>query len=123
MRHVQFAETTTRGQSYVYLEDSKGIENPRLVVGKLKVHGVPRDPTPNCVSGFACSDSFTNPFEYGHVMSWDLGGPNVRENIVPMYAEWQGSQSTTYASWRNMELEIKAIANGHANQFIFVAVM
>src|ERR1700678_781792 len=44
MRHVQFAETAKRGQSYVYLVDSKAIENPRLLVGKLKAHGFPRDP-------------------------------------------------------------------------------
>lgn len=122
MRHVQFAETATRGQSYIYLVDAKAVENPRLIVGKLKVHGYDRDPTPNCVSGFVCSDNFQNPFEYGHIMAWELGGPNVPENIVPMYAEWQGSASTKHQSWRNMEIEIGALVAGHANQYIFVAV-
>ena len=123
MRHVQFGETATRGQSYVYLVDSKAIENPRLLVGKLKVHGFPRDPTPVCASGFTCSDNFSNPFEYGHIMAWELGGPNVPENIVPMYAEWQGSVSTTHPSWRNMEVAIGNLVSGHDNQFVFVAVV
>jgi len=123
MRHVQFNETLTRGQSYVYLADSNGIENPRVVVGKLKTHGFPRDPTPGCASGFICSDNYTNPFEYGHIMAWELGGPNVPENIVPMYAEWQGSASTTHESWRNMEIAIATLVRGQDNQFIFVAVV
>jgi hypothetical protein len=56
-------------------------------------------------------------------MAWELGGPNVPENIVPMYAEWQGSVSTVYPSWRNMEVSLKDSARGHTNQFIFVAVV
>lgn len=123
MRHLQFAETPTRGQSYIYLEDAKSIENPRLLVGKLKKHGYARAPTPQCVSGFVCSDNFQNPFEYGHIMAWELGGPNVPENIVPMYAEWQGSESNVHESWRNMEIEIGTMADGFPNQYIFVAVV
>jgi len=123
MRHEQYAATVTRGQSYIHLEDSKLIENPRLVVGMLKAHGFSRDPTPDCASGFICSDGYTNPFEYGHIMAWELAGPNVPENIVPQYAEWQGSESRTHRSWRNMEVEIFNLISGHDNQYIFVAIV
>jgi hypothetical protein len=124
MRHVQFNATLKRGQSYIYLEDSLLIERPRLLVGLTRVHGYKRnEPTPRCASGFTCSDNYTNPFEYGHIMSWEVGGPNVVENIVPMYAEWQGSASTTHESWRNMENEIVQLVQGHDNQYLFVAVV
>jgi hypothetical protein len=123
MRHVQFAESATNGQSYVFLEDSNGIENPRLVIGMIKLHEIPRSFTPTCASLFPCSDNYCNPFEFGHVMAWELGGPNVPENIVPQYSEWQGSASTTYSSWRNMELKIGKKARKTPTDLIFVAVV
>ncbi len=127
MRYVQFAETVTRGQAYIHLIDVKtGIESPRVVIGKIKVHGKKRAPTPKCVSGFKCSDGFQNPFEYGHVMSWELGGPNEVENIVPMYGRWQANmteQGSADKSWRDMEVEIKKLTAANANQFIYVALV
>jgi hypothetical protein len=96
---------------------------PRLVVGKLKAHGLKREPTPKCSSGFKCSDKFSNPFEYGHIMGWELGGPNFPTNIVPMYAEWQGSPSTIHESWRNMEIEIGAMVKESDKALIFVAAV
>jgi len=123
MRHVQFAETRSCGQAYIGLETVKAVENPRLVIGKLKDHGLPRPPTPRCISGFPCSNGFENPFEFGHVMGWELGGQNVPENIVPQYAEWQGSRSRTYESWANMEGEIERLISGTVNTSIFVAVV
>lgn len=123
MSHVQFAESLKQGQSYVYLVDAKTIQNPRLIVGKIKVHGLKRDPTPSCASGFTCSDAFSNPFQYGHIMAWELGGPNTSHNIVPMYARWQANESITHESWRNMEVAIRDYVNGRNNQFIYVAIV
>jgi hypothetical protein len=63
---VQFAEKKLNGQAYIYLIDvKKGVESPRLVIGKLKVHGVKRPNTPKCASGFTCGDGFQNPLEFG----------------------------------------------------------
>jgi hypothetical protein len=40
--------------------------------------------------------------EKGHLMALELGGPDIRENIVPQYAKWQGC-----GEWRRMEEVIK----------------
>ena len=38
----------------------------------------------------------------GHVMALELGGPDIPDNIVPQWAQWQGS-----GEWRKMEIQIR----------------
>jgi hypothetical protein len=123
MPFKSFTETPKRGRGYIYLNKSGTVDLPKLVVGMLKKHGIKRDPTPKCASGFICSDGFKNPFEYGHVMAWEYGGPNEVENIVPMYAQWQKNASVTYVAWRNLEVEISNFVAGKPNKFIYIAVV
>ncbi|MBD2514354.1 DUF4157 domain-containing protein [Nostoc sp. FACHB-973] len=41
----------------------------------------------------------------GHVMALELGGPDIPENIVPQWGNWQGN-----GEWRKMEKEVEQLA-------------
>ncbi|MFL5519891.1 MAG: DNA/RNA non-specific endonuclease [Gemmatimonadales bacterium] len=41
----------------------------------------------------------------GHIMALELGGPDIPQNIVPQWAQWQSN-----GEWRQMEKQVLAIA-------------
>jgi hypothetical protein len=51
----------------------------------------------------------------GHIMALELGGPDVSENIVPQYQQWQQT-----GAWRQMEVRA---AQNVPTQGVFVALL
>jgi len=78
-----------------------------MLAGKISVRpaGFLRIPnTPAPWSGFLTDNT---PFDKGHIMALELGGPDVTENILPQYEQWQEN-----GAWKTMENAVKAVANG-----------
>jgi hypothetical protein len=72
------------------------IIQPRDTVGRPAV--------PACFNGFNTSDT---AFAKGHIVSLDLGGPNISENVVPQFKFWQAN-----GPWRQLEADLKRF-KGH----------
>lgn len=51
----------------------------------------------------------------GHIMALELGGPDIRENIVPQWAQWQSN-----GVWRQMERQVLKIAENEKKNGNFV---
>ncbi|MFN7997605.1 MAG: DNA/RNA non-specific endonuclease [Bryobacteraceae bacterium] len=66
-------------------------------------------PEPLC--GFVCDDT---PFSKGHIMAFELGGPDISANIVPQYGQWNRA-----GDWRAMEM---SVSSRFAGQF-YVAIL
>ncbi|HEY4306706.1 MAG TPA: DNA/RNA non-specific endonuclease [Gemmatimonadaceae bacterium] len=76
-----------------------------LMVGLLaaRPQGFARAPiTPAPWCGFLTPNT---PFDKGHIMALELGGPDVTENIVPQYQHWQET-----GAWKQMENTVKQAA-------------
>jgi hypothetical protein len=79
---------------------------PTLMAGFIQVVATTgRDNPPDPYSGFACGNS---PYAKGHIMALELGGPDISENIVPQFGQWQG-----VGEWRQMEVEVANRYHGH----------
>jgi hypothetical protein len=99
------------GACYVHLD---GQNRPVAVVGSITIHDTnDRDNPPAPICGLDCDYS---PLGRGHVMALQLGGPDVAENIVPQYQQWQQT-----GAWRGMERQAMMHASG--GNFVFAAVM
>jgi len=99
------------GACYVHLD---GQNRPLAVVGAITIHDTDdRDNPPAPICGL--NIDYT-PLGRGHVMALQLGGPDVAENIVPQYQQWQQT-----GAWRVMERQVMAHARG--GNFVFVALM
>lgn len=99
------------GACYVHLD---GRNRPVAVVGGITIHDTDdRDNPPAPICGLDCDYS---PLGRGHVMALQLGGPDVAENIVPQYQQWQQT-----GAWRAMERQAMQHAGG--GNFVFAAVM
>lgn len=96
---------------YVHLD---GQNRPAAVVGGITIHDTnDRENPPPPICGL---DIDYTPLGRGHVMALQLGGHDVRENIVPQYQQWQQT-----GAWRVMERNAMAHASG--GNFVFVALM
>ena len=90
------------------------ITRPTKVEGLVQIMPTTgRDSAPEPVSGFRVSTTAVkNPrfnernegrtdVQKGHIMALELGGPDVPENIVPQWAQWQSN-----GRWRQMERRV-----------------
>ena len=94
------------GSCYVYHDAAW---RQTLMAGRLSVRpqGFVRAPiTPAPWSGFLTENT---PFDKGHIIALELGGPDVTENIVPQYQQWQET-----GEWKAMENLVKAAASNPA---------
>jgi hypothetical protein len=81
--------------------DSNNVVRPVAAVGQIFRQGTgDRGEPPKCVSAFECAGT---PFDRGHIMALELGGPDITENIVPQYGMWQ---QNARGAWRKMEKAI-----------------
>lgn len=104
-------------------------KRPTRVRGKVvpvATKGRPSAPEPS--SGFRVSQSTagnTNPdfsvrntgradAQKGHIMALELGGPDIPENIVPQWAQWQSN-----GVWRQMERQVLKIAKADKKNDIY----
>jgi hypothetical protein len=67
----------------------------RITPSSTKGRKSPPDP----ISGFKCEYT---AFDKGHIMALELNGPDISENIVPQYSQWQET-----GQWKRMETDIK----------------
>lgn len=93
-----------------FLKNSYGIlfdgNCPTLVAGLIQVVSTKDRETPFApYSGFICGDS---PYAKGHIMALELSGPDIPENIVPQFGQWQG-----VGDWRKMEVLAAQNYNAH----------
>jgi hypothetical protein len=87
------------GRAYSIKGDDRNPTRPVALVGRIQptpTKGRPNPPQP--ISGFVCAST---PFDLGHIMALELGGPDVTENIVPQYRHWQET-----GRWRQMEVAL-----------------
>jgi hypothetical protein len=92
--------TTAGSQAcYILMDDSMhGKDRPTHLVGRVRPQSTKdRDNPPDPISDFPCGEPYS-PFGKGHIMALQLGGPDISENIVPQYQEWQEN-----GDWRKME--------------------
>lgn len=79
---------------------------PVLLAGLIQVVATTgRENPPNPFSAFECGNS---PYAKGHIMALELSGPDISENIVPQFGQWQG-----VGEWRQMEVEVANRYHGH----------
>lgn len=99
------------GACYVHLD---GQNRPIAVAGVITIHDTnDRENPPTPICGL---DIDYTPLGRGHVMALQLGGHDVRENIVPQYQQWQQT-----GAWRVMERN--AMAHASVGSFVFVALL
>ena len=111
MPNTYFPATGKNKASYSH-RDAK--ERPIVFVGGVTILDTkdrPNPPDPICGMKLG-KTSLGN----GHIMALQLGGPDVPENIVPQYQQWQQS-----GRWR--VLEKAAMAHAAVGSWIFVAQM
>lgn len=104
-----FPATARLKASYSYRD---GSNCPTVFVGGVTVSDTkdrPNPPDPICGM-----DLRKTSLGNGHIMALQLGGPDVSENIVPQYQQWQQS-----GRWRTLEKD--AMAHCAAGNWIFVA--
>lgn len=95
---------------FIHTAPVGGQSSARHLVGRIDHQGTEgRGGPPPCLNGFDCART---PFACGHIMALDLGGPDISENIVPQYGQWQG-----VGDWRRMEREVRS-AGTDADVFI-----
>ncbi|MGH8716372.1 MAG: DNA/RNA non-specific endonuclease, partial [Burkholderiales bacterium] len=77
---------------------------PVALIGRIKVCVTSgRGAAPPPYSGFVTDYT---PFDRGHIMALELGGPDISQNIVPQYAQWQET-----GTWRKMETALAVATN------------
>jgi len=107
MAYVTGTATSPNASSpyYIHLQTYNGAEFPLLVLVKIKFQSTTnRPPAPNPSNGFQCEGS---PFDKGHICALELGGPDISQNIVPQWSQWQET-----GKWRRLEsTEIPAVAH------------
>src|SRR5262249_54798671 len=100
------------GIAYSIVGDDQVPARPIALMGRITPKSTKgRGSPPAPFSGFSCDYT---PFDKGHIMALELNGPDISENIVPQYGQWQET-----GRWKQMENAIKVLA-GAANS-IFVA--
>jgi hypothetical protein len=105
-----FPQAAPKRPCYVLLD---GQNRPTAVVGGVRVTDTGgRENPPPPVCGLNIDGT---PLGRGHVMALQLGGPDVAENIVPQYQQWQQT-----GAWRQME--VQAAQNAPLNA-VFVALL
>ena len=85
-----------RSDYYIALKNHGGYDFPTYVLVRYAPQGTedrPQAPAPS--NGF---DTNNTPFDRGHVCALELGGPDIPENIVPQWRQWQET-----GGWRHME--------------------
>jgi hypothetical protein len=105
-----FAQSLPSRPCYVLLD---GQNRPVVLAGgvtRTATGGRPGAPVPIC--GL---DIDNTSLGRGHIMALELGGPDVSENIVPQYQQWQQT-----GAWRQMEVRAEQTA---LPQAIFVALL
>ena len=60
-------------------------------------------PTPDPKTGLNARNQGIIDVQKGHLMALELGGPDIKENIVPQFANWQANGE----EWRKMEKEVE----------------
>ncbi|MCI0654945.1 MAG: DNA/RNA non-specific endonuclease [Methylococcaceae bacterium] len=77
---------------------------PIALIGRINVTVTTgREAAPSPSSGFVTDYT---PFDRGHIMALELGGPDISQNIVPQYAQWQET-----GTWRRMETALAVSTN------------
>ncbi|MFN7999228.1 MAG: DNA/RNA non-specific endonuclease [Bryobacteraceae bacterium] len=105
-----FPQAAPKRPCYVWLD---GQNRPMAIVGGVTVTDTGgRENPPPPVCGLNIDGT---PLGRGHIMALQLGGPDVAENIVPQYQQWQQT-----GAWRQME--VQAAQNAFPNT-IFVALL
>lgn len=105
-----FPQSAPRRPCYVLLD---GQNRPVALAGGVVPTGtIGRPPPPPPVCGLNIDSTSLGR---GHIMGLELGGPDVTENIVPQYQEWQ-----EYGAWRQMEVQA---AQTNLPQPVFVVLM
>ncbi len=116
----------------IKLSEEETLTRPTKVQGFVEITtttGRPAAPEP--ISGVRVSQSpEANPefnarntgfpdVQKGHIMALELGGPDVPENIVPQWGQWQSN-----GRWRQMErqvLEFAKTENAKGNKVLYTA--
>jgi len=89
-----FAQAPPYRPCYVHLDAQ---QRPLSMVGGIRVSDTAdRDNPPAPICGLNIDNT---PLGRGHIMALQLGGPDVPENIVPQYQQWQQT-----GAWRQMEV-------------------
>jgi hypothetical protein len=102
---------------FIYMDTKNGCKRPVVVIGYVNPCSTEgRELPPDPISTFKCEGT---PFGKGHVFALSNGGPDINENIVPQYQEWQEN-----GEWRKMERYVhdNAVRSG-SKRDIFVAIL
>ncbi|APR82599.1 Hypothetical protein A7982_07948 [Minicystis rosea] len=105
----------SNGPCYIVMDTFNGSDRPVMLFGSVRVQATRgRDSPPDPVSQFPMDRT---PFDKGHIMALELGGPDIQENIVPQYHNWQST-----GTWRKMETSLSSTLDGTKDR-IFVAFL